>query len=196
MSRHFRRFRALQCGCQGASCHCFDRRCCALAFASSISSWLWTICLLFRHHLSPRVTTCHHLLPKLHLSCILFRIRICMDLLSFAHLAAVFSTKSQRVWKDWLTGKMSVEENGRWMDMAVSWQVMGLLYLVEPWSKWPGREIMLGGGAHPPNSIEQLIKEPDGAAGFGNCWSYLKSRDIYMFVTYLHLFAFSIIFVS
>ena len=185
MSRHFGRFRALQCDCQGASCHCFDRRCCALAFASSISSWLWAICLLFCHHLSPRVTT-------YYLSCILF----CMDLLSFAHLAAVFSTKSHRVSKDWLTGKMSVEENGRWMDMAVSWQVMGLLYLVEPWSKWPGREIMLGGGAHPPNSIEQLIKEPDGAAGFGNCWSYLESRDIYMFVTYLHLFACLIIFVS
>ena len=30
----------------------------------------------------------------------------------------------------------------------------------------PGREIMFGGGAHPPNSIERLIKEPDGAAGF------------------------------
>ena len=87
MSRHFGHVWALQCGCQGASCHCFDRRCCALAFASS---WLWAtlsycICLILPYHLS----------PLSHLSCILLRIRICFILLIFAHLAAVFSTKSQ-----------------------------------------------------------------------------------------------------
>ena len=87
MSRHFGHVWALQCGCQGASCHCFDRRCCALAFASS---WLWAtlsycICLILPYLLS----------PLSHLSCILLRIRICFILLIFAHLAAVFSTKSQ-----------------------------------------------------------------------------------------------------
>ena len=134
MSRHFGHVWALQCGCQGASCHCFDRRCCALAFASS---WLWAtlsycICLILPYLVS----------PLSHLSCILLRIRICFVLLIFAHLAAVFSTKSQPrgsgerltyrrdecggIWIIWIN-------LGRVLDVlwtSMLWTSMDLLYLV------------------------------------------------------------------
>ena len=47
--------------------------------------WATVFCLILPYLLS----------PLSHLSCILLRIRICFILLIFAHLAAVFSTKSQ-----------------------------------------------------------------------------------------------------